>query len=104
MINAQLIDINTKRITDIDKSVMRIGREKNYVDCHIDSDTVSRSHCIISFDNDSFFIEDTNSLNHTFVNGRKLAPAEKYELSDKDIISIADRRFMFLTVKEKEVD
>ncbi len=60
---------NNERI-NLDKPVFRIGKEKSYVDYFVSDNTaVSRSHCNVITRDGQYFIVDTNSTNHTYVNG-----------------------------------
>jgi len=54
----------------IDKPVFRIGKERSYVDYYIgDNTAISRSHVNIIHKDNKYFIVDTNSTNHTYING-----------------------------------
>lgn len=66
-----------------------IGKMKGEVDYVLSSPTVSRRHARIERVDDTCYIIDQNSMNGTFVNGRKLKPQEKWILSDGDIVAFA---------------
>lgn len=51
---------------------------------------ISRKHFKITFDQDSFFIEDSGSANGTSLNGRPVAGQGPVKLNDGDIIEPAD--------------
>ena len=51
-----------------------------------DEGGVSRKHARISVDGGSYFIEDLDSTNLTFVNRQKLAPKTRHPLNDGDEI------------------
>ena len=80
----------------INKPVFRIGKEKSYVDFFIaDNTAISRSHCNIHSENGEYFIEDTNSTNHTYVNGRLINSSVKVKISNGDKIRLANEDFIF---------
>ncbi|MCT1795984.1 FHA domain-containing protein [Helcococcus kunzii] len=89
---------NNERIL-IDSDIFKIGSEQSYVNYHIyDNTSISRSHAIISKDADNYFIEDTNSTNHTYVNGSIITPNTKIEINDNDEIKLADEKFKFTLI------
>ncbi len=80
----------------INKPVFRIGKEKSYVDYFIaDNTAISRSHCNIHTENGEYFIEDTNSTNHTYVNGNIINSNVKTKLTNGDKIRLANEDFSF---------
>lgn len=80
----------------INKPVFRIGKEKSYVDYFIgDNTAISRSHCNIHTENGEYFIEDTNSTNHTYVNGKIITSNVKTKLTNGDKIRLANEDFTF---------
>ena len=80
----------------INKPVFRIGKEKSYVDYFIaDNTAISRSHCNIHTENGEYFIEDTNSTNHTYVNGKIINSNVKVKLASGDRIRLANEDFTF---------
>lgn len=86
---------NQERII-INKPVFRIGIEKSYADYFIDDNTaISRSHANISSHNGEYFVSDTNSTNHTFVNGIMIRSNVETKIVHGDIIRFADEDFEF---------
>lgn len=80
----------------INKPVFRIGKEKSYVDYFIgDNTAISRSHCNIHTDNGEYYIEDTNSTNHTYVNGKLISSNVKIKLTNGDKVRLANEDFTF---------
>lgn len=80
----------------INKPFFRIGKEKSYVDYFIgDNTAVSRSHANIVTNNDKFFIVDTNSTNHTFVNGSMIQSNIETPISHGDKIRLGNEEFEF---------
>ena len=86
---------NNERIT-LDKPVFRIGKEKSYVDYFIgDNTAVSRSHANIITRDGGYSIMDTNSTNHTYVNGSMIQSNVEVELSDGARIRLGNEDFEF---------
>ncbi len=91
-----LIRVKTGERISINKPVFRIGKEKSYVDYFIgDNTAISRSHANIHTDNGAYFIEDTNSTNHTYVNGKLISSNEKVKLVSGDKVRLANEDFIF---------
>lgn len=55
--------------------------------------TVSRHHCVISFENGQYYITDNNSVNGVILNGFPLL--NKQQLNQMDKITIADTSMLF---------
>lgn len=66
-----------------------IGRNKEFADIIIDKIGVSRIHCKIKRINNEYFIEDLNSKNKTYLNGKQLQPHTLEKLEDNSSIKIA---------------
>jgi hypothetical protein len=64
-------------------------------DILIDRDTISKMHAKIDCEDSSYYIEDLNSTNGTFVNEEPLAYKERRMLKTNDIVSFADIRYRF---------
>ena len=80
----------------LDKPVFRIGKEKSYVDYFINDNTaISRSHANIINRDGEYFIVDTNSTNHTYVNGTMINSNEEIRLSHGTKIRLANEDFEF---------
>ncbi len=91
-----LIRIKNNEKIMLDKPVFRIGKERSFVDYFIgDNTAVSRSHSNIVTREGNFFIIDTNSLNHTFVNGVIIQNNVEVKLAHGDKISMANEEFEF---------
>lgn len=94
--NPCLTRTKTGERISINKPVFRIGKEKSYVDYFIgDNTAISRSHCNIHCDNGEYFIEDTNSTNHTYVNGKIITSNVKTKLVNGDQVRLANEDFTF---------
>lgn len=91
-----LIRVKTGERISINKPVFRIGKEKSYVDYFIaDNTAVSRSHANIHTENGEYFIEDTNSTNHTYINGKVINSNVKTKLTNGDKVRLANEDFTF---------
>ena len=80
----------------LDKPVFRIGKERSYVDYFIgDNTAISRSHANFITRAGKYFIIDTNSTNHTFVNGTMIQSNVETAISHGDTIRLANEEFKF---------
>ena len=80
----------------IDKPVFKIGKEKSYVDYFVSDNTaISRSHANIIEKGKDYFIIDTNSTNHTFVNGSMIQSNMEMPIKPGDKIKLANEEFEF---------
>lgn len=81
---------------DIARSDFIIGKDKKEAGGVVPdniSRAVSRRHCNIIKLNNRYFVQDLDSTNHTFVNGGVIPAYEIMELSDNDILGVADVEF-----------
>ena len=83
---------NVLKVIDSNKELITLGRNLNN-DIQIYNLAVSNFHAHIVCQVDHFFVEDLGSTNGTFVNDRKIS---KWELSDKDVITIGKHVIVFL--------
>lgn len=80
----------------LDKPVFRIGKEKSYVDYFIgDNTAISRSHANIVSRDGEYFVVDTNSTNHTYVNGAMIASNVETKILNGAKIRLANEDFEF---------
>ena len=86
---------NNEKI-NLDKPVFRIGKEKSYVDYFIgDNTAISRSHANFISRDGQYFVMDTNSTNHTYVNGAMIQSNVETQLSHGDKVRLANEDFEF---------
>lgn len=86
---------NNERIP-LNKPVFRIGKEKSYVDYFISDNTaVSRSHANIINRDGVFYVVDTNSTNHTYVNGAMIPSNQETQLTHGAKLRLANEEFEF---------
>ncbi len=72
---------------------VEIGRSPDAA-VFLDDVTVSRSHAILSREDEGYVIEDNGSLNGTYVNRRRV---ERAKLEDGDEVQIGKYRLTFLS-------
>lgn len=91
-----LIRKKTNEKISINKPVFRVGKERSYVDYFIgDNTAISRSHANFVTRDGEYFVVDTNSTNHTFVNGSMLQSNVEMKISHGDTIRLANEDFEF---------
>lgn len=73
-----------------------LGKDRTKTDyCVQNNAAVSRVHAMILCEGNSYFIQDNNATNGTFVNGKRLAPGGKTALQDNDKITLGNEEFDF---------
>jgi len=82
-----------------DKTVISIGR-KDDNDIVIDNPAVSSHHCRIVKQGDSYVVEDLNSTNGTFIEGKKILKAE---LKNKLQFDVVKHSIVFINEDEPHV-
>lgn len=86
---------NNEKI-NLDKPVFRIGKEKSYVDYFIgDNTAISRSHANFISRDGEYFVTDTNSTNHTYLNGTMIQSNIEVKLTHGDKVRLANEDFEF---------
>lgn len=86
---------NNEKIS-LNKPVFRVGKERSYVDYFIgDNTAISRSHANFITRDGEYFVVDTNSTNHTFVNGTMIQSNVETVISHGDTIRLANEDFEF---------
>jgi len=89
-----LIRRKTRERVVVNKPSFRVGKERSYVDYFIgDNAAISRSHSTINQKQGDFYLSDTNSTNHTYLNGRMLVGSEEVKLASGDVVAFADDEF-----------
>ena len=79
----------------LSKPVFRIGKDRDFTDyCIHDNSAISRRHANLLIRNGDVFIIDTNSTNHTFVNGVMIRSNTEVKLTHGDEIRLANEDFM----------
>ena len=92
----QLIRSKNNEKINLDKPVFRIGKERSYVDYFIgDNSAISRSHANIISRDGEYFVVDTNSTNHTYVNGQMIQSNVETKITHGTKIKLANEDFEF---------
>lgn len=105
-----LRDINTNQVYEIKKNVFSIGKERESSDCFLASNPfVSRHHAKIFRHDGKFYLQDMNSANHTFVNGRKITALKEQEIVNGDLVEFSNEKMIFecrnfRSVKQEQSD
>lgn len=94
-INAHYNHSKMTAINLTNKNEYIIGREESN-DIFVDNLQVDKKHCKIVYDGKDCYIEDTHSINGTFLNNRRIKRAK---LSNYDRISIASAAYTFYDYK-----
>ncbi len=91
-----LIRMKNNEKIPVDKPVFRIGKEKSYVDYFIgDNTAISRSHASVITREGQYYVIDTNSTNHTYVNGSMIASNVETPISSGAKVRLANEEFEF---------
>ena len=86
---------NKERIP-VNKALFRIGKEPTYADYYIgDNSAISRSHANIIARGSEYFIVDTNSTNHTYINDAIIPKNVEAKISHGDKVRLANEEFEF---------
>lgn len=94
--NPHLIRLKNNEMINLNKPVFRIGKEKSYVDYFISDNTaISRSHANFISRDGEYFVTDTNSTNHTYVNGVMIPSSIETKLAHGDKVRLANEDFEF---------
>lgn len=95
-VKPHLIRAKNNEIINLNKPVFRIGKEKSYVDYFIgDNSAISRSHANIISRDGEYFVVDTNSTNHTYVNGQMIQSNVETKIAHGTKIKLANEDFEF---------
>lgn len=96
MIAPHLIRKKNNEKISLNKPVFRVGKERSYVDYFIgDNTAISRSHANFITRDGEYFVVDTNSTNHTFVNGTMIQSNVETAIAHGDTIRLANEDFEF---------
>lgn len=96
VISPHLIRSKNNEQIPINKPVFRVGKERSYVDYFVgDNTAISRSHANFITRDGEYFVVDTNSTNHTFVNGTMIQSNVETRINHGDIIRLANEDFEF---------
>ena len=80
----------------IEKDSFILGKEAGEVDGCITGKSVSRIHARISREDGSYYLEDMNSTNGTYLNGEQLEYRQKEKLAARDRVMFGIEEFIFM--------
>ena len=96
----KLVCLLRKRTSEkiiINKDVFKLGKDAACVDYVVgDNPTISRNHADIIHNKGGYFVKDKGSLNHTFVDGKKLEAEKPVKLESGSLLQLADEVFEFI--------
>ena len=99
-----VVDANTDLVIPNGKTEAIIGRQdaQSGVFPEVDLDQfdainkgVSRRHCKLTLQGGLMYIEDLNSVNHTYLRQQQLTPGQKYAINDGDEVVLGKMRLVF---------
>lgn len=97
-----LLKFNAAVIKEIplDKPTLTVGRKPDN-DIVIDNPAISSHHCKIVLKGDTYYVEDLESTNGTFVNEKRIV---KSGLHDQDVVGVAKHALVFIDDRAKPED
>lgn len=96
-VRPHLIRVKNNEKINLDKAVFRIGREKSCVDYFIgDNSTISSNHANIISRDGAYFVVDTNSTNHTWVNDQMIPSNVETKVEHGSKIRLANEEFKLI--------
>ena len=91
-----LFRVLTEETISINKPVLRLGKERSYVDYFVTNNiAVSRSHADIITRGNKYFVKDLNSKNRTYINDQELPIQMEVEIHDGDRLKLGNEEFVF---------
>lgn len=80
---------------EITKPLFKIGRSADTADLYVAGNgMIGREHAFIIVQDQSVYVKDNNSKNHTYVNDVMVNAGERIELKDQDVVRLADENFI----------
>lgn len=79
----------------IQKDVVTIGRNPSVCDLVMDETGIGRMHAEVHHNQGIYYIKDNQSLNGTYVNGKRITSNQYFQLKSGDLIKIAHREVVF---------
>lgn len=93
---AVLCRVRTGEEKAVDKGELVIGKASSGVDfCIRDNTTISRVHAKILRHGTQYFIQDNDSMNHTYVDGRQVMKGQELPIQNGSRIRLSDEEFIF---------
>jgi hypothetical protein len=94
----KLVRIRNGEVVNVSKSSFMLGRSAEVVDYAItDNSNISGVHALIEHNlaSNIWYLSDTNSRNHVFLDDVQITPSTKQELKGGQSIKLADEEFRF---------
>lgn len=88
-------EANGPRYFKMQKDVVTIGRNPSVCDLVLDETGIGRMHAEIHHNQGQYYIKDNQSLNGTFVNGKRITSNQYFQLSTGDLIQVAHKEVVF---------
>lgn len=80
-----------------------IGKNAETADGVIDfNSAISRMHCKLIYKNKKYFVQDLNSSNGTYLNGKRAAANSLYVISEGDVLKLANCEFR-ISLRQEEM-
>lgn len=92
---ARLIRRQDGTAYQINKQRVMVGSGTAADICIYNNNAISRNHAIITYDNGDYYIEDNQSKNGSFLNGRRLQSGAREHLYDGMFLKLANEDFIF---------
>lgn len=92
---AWLVRKETRESVPVSETPTVIGKSPEKAQILIQEPTVSRIHAKISMRNDAYYLEDLNSKNGTYVNGKRLKSQKPVRLCGDDVLVFANICYYF---------
>lgn len=83
----------------VTKTPFIIGRGPKGVDFILKAAGMSRSHCLVAFNNESYYISDLGSTNKVYLNKQMLKPNIEYQVKNGDKVSFGKNQYCFELVE-----
>ncbi len=88
--NAQEVESGEEERIVLDTFPCVVGNSQEYCTTVIHSELISRLHACIYREDGNFYLEDMNSTNGTFLNGKRLLPKDRQVLDKGDLAGFAN--------------
>ena len=79
----------------IDDNKKIIGKDSERTQIQIEQEGISRVHALVVKEGEECIIEDLNSTNGTWINGKPLEPRKRYVLKEGDKVRLAGLEYIF---------
>lgn len=95
-IKASLHRVRTGEMIKLNKNITAIGKSGMRADIVIEENpTISRKHCTIYFEGGTYYLEDNDSSNGTWLEDQKVRSGQKIVLKNGSKIRLSDEEFIF---------